>query len=192
MGCYRDDSKPRLLTGVKTHFSDNSPEKCLNVCLQSGFTLAGVHRGSQCFCGSQVMFHNQKVEDSRCDVLCSGDGQRSCGGADATQLYKTGIKCKRLDRMRQLNFEFFFEDMPKVTPTLSVENVEDKGHNIRIVFLLTLNGRSLRQITRLFKTIYRRKHYFYIHIDSVSLRLNGDATNSICSIASVSTTYTAN
>ena len=57
--------------------------------------------------------------------------------------------------------------MPKVTPSLF--NAEEvNGHDIRIVFLLSLNGRSLRQIQRLFKNIYSRKHYYYIHIDAVS------------------------
>lgn len=37
----------------------------------------------------------------------------------------------------------------------------------RIVFLLTLNGRSIRQIFRLFKTIYSDIHFYYIHIDKV-------------------------
>ncbi|CAG2183933.1 unnamed protein product, partial [Oppiella nova] len=39
-------------------------------------------------------------------------------------------------------------------------------NDVRIVFLLTLNGRSLRQINRLLKNIYDPKHFYYIHIDS--------------------------
>jgi hypothetical protein len=35
----------------------------------------------------------------------------------------------------------------------------------RIVFLLTFNGRSLRQISRLIKLIYNDHHFYYIHVD---------------------------
>lgn len=43
------------------------------------------------------------------------------------------------------------------------------GKPIRIVFLLTLNGRALRQVYRLINALYRTNHYFYIHIDKVSI-----------------------
>ena len=42
---------------------------------------------------------------------------------------------------------------------------------IRIVFFLTLNGRALRQVIRLIKTLFHEKHYFYIHVDAVSCLL---------------------
>lgn len=38
----------------------------------------------------------------------------------------------------------------------------------RIAFLLTLNGRAVRQVYRLLKLIYSDQHYYYIHVDSVS------------------------
>lgn len=40
---------------------------------------------------------------------------------------------------------------------------------VRIVFLLTLNGRALRQVYRLIKALYSVDHYYYIHIDAVRL-----------------------
>jgi len=43
-----------------------------------------------------------------------------------------------------------------------------KGGTARIVFFLTLNGRALRQVTRLIKSLFHERHYFYIHIDAVS------------------------
>ena len=38
----------------------------------------------------------------------------------------------------------------------------------RIVFVLTVNGKAVRQVMRLIKTLYHRQHYFYIHVDIVS------------------------
>lgn len=58
---------------------------------------------------------------------------------------------------------FFTEFIPQ-TPKINNQD----GKSIRIVFLLTLNGRALRQVYRLINTLYRKNHYFYIHIDKVS------------------------
>ena len=46
---------------------------------------------------------------------------------------------------------------------------KDEDNSVRILFLLSLHGRSVRQVRRLFKAIYDSKHYYYIHVDSVSL-----------------------
>lgn len=50
-------------------------------------------------------------------------------------------------------------------PELIPKNDEEP---IKIVFLLTLNGRAIRQVYRLLKSLYNRNHYYYIHVDSVS------------------------
>lgn len=52
-----------------------------------------------------------------------------------------------------------------ITP--KVLDVETAGM-VRILFMLTWNGRALRQVKRLFKQIYHVNHYYYIHVDSVS------------------------
>lgn len=36
------------------------------------------------------------------------------------------------------------------------------------MFLLTLNGRSIRQTNRLIKSIYHDSHFYYFHIDKVN------------------------
>ena len=42
------------------------------------------------------------------------------------------------------------------------------GPKARVVFLFSLHGRALRQVKRLFKAVYHRDHYYFIHVDSVS------------------------
>ncbi|UYV63355.1 XYLT2, partial [Cordylochernes scorpioides] len=37
---------------------------------------------------------------------------------------------------------------------------------VRILFLLTVNGRSLRQVLRLISVLYHPRHFFYIHVDA--------------------------
>lgn len=43
LGCFRDEKKMRILSGYYTNFKEsNSPTKCVQRCLQSGFIYAGV------------------------------------------------------------------------------------------------------------------------------------------------------
>jgi protein xylosyltransferase len=53
---------------------------------------------------------------------------------------------------------------------IQASDVNLKGNNkkVKIVFLLTLNGRAIRQIYRLLRALYDSEHYYYIHVDSVS------------------------
>lgn len=39
---------------------------------------------------------------------------------------------------------------------------------VKIAFLLTLNGRAVRQVHRLLKLLYSENHFYYIHVDAVS------------------------
>jgi protein xylosyltransferase len=42
------------------------------------------------------------------------------------------------------------------------------GPTAKIVFLFSLHGRAFRQVKRLFKAVYHRDHYYFVHIDSRS------------------------
>ena len=44
-----------------------------------------------------------------------------------------------------------------------------KGSLATVVFLFSVHGRAFRQVKRLFKAIYHTDHYYFIHVDSVSL-----------------------
>lgn len=79
-------------------------------------------------------------------------------------------------------------------PAVNFRNASDalltqamRGGAPRVVFFLTLNGRALRQVIRLIKSLFHERHYFYIHVDAVSfhafkLVLDCEITlkNSIC------------
>lgn len=48
-------------------------------------------------------------------------------------------------------------------------DLKDSQTRVRIVFLLTLNGRAIRQVKRLIKSLFHVTHFFYIHVDAVSV-----------------------
>lgn len=45
---------------------------------------------------------------------------------------------------------------------------EDVRPKVRVLFVLTLNGRQVRQVRRLLKAIYHRDHFYLLHVDAVS------------------------
>ena len=46
-----------------------------------------------------------------------------------------------------------------------IEKIQ-KNNQVRIAFLITINGRASRQVRRLIKQLYNGRNYFYIHVDS--------------------------
>lgn len=55
------------------------------------------------------------------------------------------------------------------SPQIANTEVTNYSTSARIVFLLTLNGRAVRQVRRLLKILHHRDHYYYIHVDVVSV-----------------------
>ncbi|XP_055528233.1 xylosyltransferase oxt [Wyeomyia smithii] len=146
LGCFQDEKNFRILSGYYTNFkTSNSPRRCIQLCLQSGFLFAGVQYSSECFCGDDPPKASAKLPDSSCNMKCSGDPRQACGGYFTVNIYETGIAK-------------FSPQTTEVTPRSGVQSA-------RIVFLLTLNGRALRQVHRLLRTLYSPNHYYFIHVD---------------------------
>lgn len=51
---------------------------------------------------------------------------------------------------------------------------EDVHSKVKVMFVLTLNGRQVRQVRRLLKAIYHRDHFYLLHVDIVCIRLSND------------------
>ncbi|XP_066992776.2 xylosyltransferase oxt [Anabrus simplex] len=147
LGCYRDEKTFRLLSGYYANLkTTNSPQHCINMCLQSGFPYAGVQYSTECFCGNDEPPSTSRLPDSSCNMKCPADPREACGGYFTINVYETGIA--------------------KFTPQVPRESPEPGESPVRIAFLLTLNGRALRQVHRLIKALFHRDHYFYIHVDA--------------------------
>lgn len=146
LGCYQDEKKLRILSGFYGNYANtNSRVACLNICVQAGFPYAGVQYASECFCGENVPSASAKISDAACDMKCPADPSSTCGGYFTMNVFETGLA-----------------KFNSVTPAVS----SSTNQSVRIIFLLTLNGRALRQVHRLINALYRTSHYFYIHIDA--------------------------
>ncbi|XP_002007843.3 xylosyltransferase oxt [Drosophila mojavensis] len=149
LGCYRDEKDSRLLGGYFTSFkTSNSPGSCVELCLQSGYPYAGVQYARECFCGFDTPPSSAKLADSSCNMKCIGNAKEICGGIYAMNVYETGIA--------------------KFTPQLAASTPApgQEPQAVRIAFLLTLNGRALRQVHRLLRALYAPQHIYYIHVDA--------------------------
>ncbi|KAJ6642112.1 Xylosyltransferase oxt [Pseudolycoriella hygida] len=146
LGCFKDEKNFRVLSGYFMNFKTlNTPSKCIQLCLQSGFQYAGVQYSTQCFCGHNEPLAKYKLPDPECNYKCSGDAKQICGGYFTINVYETGIS--------------------KFDPQVAEVMPKEDADKVKIAFLLTLNGRAVRQVHRLLKSLYNKNHFYYIHVD---------------------------
>lgn len=92
IGCYKDEKRKRLLSSFYANYKEtNSPKKCIQMCLQSGYLFAGMQYSSECFCGNDTPPLDNKLPDSSCNMKCPADPRLACGGYYAMNIYETGI-----------------------------------------------------------------------------------------------------
>lgn len=127
LGCFHDDGESRLLSSYGVKLNAITIQKCINICVQSSYPYAGIRKGKECYCGSEKPLLIHLLDQSYCNIPCDGQPQLNCGGKDATQVFDTGVPSKVSLKLQQ----------PFENATLP------------IAFILTLNGRSLRQVKSL-------------------------------------------
>ncbi|XP_001604139.2 xylosyltransferase oxt [Nasonia vitripennis] len=149
LGCFKDDKISRLLPNYYAVFkTNNSPEHCAYMCLQSGFPYAGVEYSMECFCGKEEPSKTNQLPDSSCNMKCPGDPKQPCGGYLTINIFLTGIQRFKAQEARNS----------------SLKSTDEAP--VRIAYLLTVNGRASRQVRRLISILYDPSHLFYIHVDA--------------------------
>jgi len=153
LGCFQDYAESRIFNGFVTEMSEtNAPFACINYCLRIGFSLAGLQYRYECWCGKALSVNGMRVSELQCNMSCpSHETQSVCGGYLAMSVYLTGLSAIAS------NDAIYVPPQPH-------DSLPYTG--VRIVFVLTVNGRALRQVTRLLRVLYRPHHYYYIHVDT--------------------------
>ena len=75
-GCYHDGGSPRALQGAFLSQAGMTVDKCQTFCRFSGYTLAGLEYGRECYCSSQLTkagSGGSPVAASQCNMVCSGE-----------------------------------------------------------------------------------------------------------------------
>uniref|UniRef100_A0A0N4ZRJ1 protein xylosyltransferase n=1 Tax=Parastrongyloides trichosuri TaxID=131310 RepID=A0A0N4ZRJ1_PARTI len=153
LGCYKDSKNKRVLSSFDTIISiSNTPNKCINTCLRGGYMYSGVEFIKECFCGEESNLNDSsliKLPDSYCQKYkCPSPNENLyCGGYEAIAIYATGMKQHK-----------------RLYPVY-VENNYEINKEVKILFLLQLNGRNDRQVKRMLKSVYRPNHYYIVHVD---------------------------
>ncbi|XP_069970502.1 xylosyltransferase oxt [Penaeus vannamei] len=154
MGCFIDSRESRILRGHATQLKRNSPSICCDICYQRGYVYAGVQYGKECFCGNEELPVKLKAAESFCNMPCSGDERLKCGDYLHMNVYQTGLA--------------------KYVPVALKGPSTANDSAVRIAFILTINGRAVRQLKRMFKALYHKDHYYFIHVDSRQDYLYGE------------------
>lgn len=165
VGCYRDQRVARTLPSF--HDRVNTTDQCVAACKRSSAVYAGLQYGGECWCGDDEPPASAAVGDGSagCNMACRGSPSHdtpaeTCGGYLANQLYETG---RAPFRLRTAVSE------PSVDNTRGDSHEDEqpqRAEDVRIAFLLTLNGRDIRQVRRLLKMIYHQRHCYLLHVDS--------------------------
>ena len=91
-GCYHDNiGYGRVMANGQPDNPNMSVESCIAVCINKGYTVAGMEYSSQCFCDDYLRDNTTRTDsDTACAMRCSGDSGEICGGPNLLSVYSKG------------------------------------------------------------------------------------------------------
>ncbi|KAI0065296.1 WSC-domain-containing protein [Artomyces pyxidatus] len=88
-GCFSDSTSQRTLER-RVDAGNVTVESCTAECqsesFDTGFTVAGLEFGQECWCGTQIA-PGLSLPQSACDQACVGNSSEVCGGPNALEVY---------------------------------------------------------------------------------------------------------
>ncbi len=88
LGCFRCPNSPYDLDGYLVRSNTNTPSSCIATCAAKGFAYAGVQYSQSCLCGNS---YGKFGKATNCNMPCTGDRSKTCGGSYASTVYATGL-----------------------------------------------------------------------------------------------------
>ena len=73
--CYDDPTNNRVLQGLTISQTTMTISRCLTLCSNEGFALAGVEYGIECYCGQSLRTGSSVKATSECNMACAGNGE---------------------------------------------------------------------------------------------------------------------
>ncbi|CAJ2513244.1 Uu.00g013630.m01.CDS01 [Anthostomella pinea] len=86
-GCYTEGSSGRSLSNQQPDNANLTVESCVAICIDSGYSVAGMEYGAQCFCDDFVRDGANLTADADCNMDCSGDASEFCGAGNRLSVY---------------------------------------------------------------------------------------------------------
>lgn len=88
VGCSVDTGNPRVLGSTWNYTDPNlTIESCQTFCQSHGQKYSGVEAGNTCYCGMSVATSANFVNTNLCNIACSGDKTRNCGGTALIEVF---------------------------------------------------------------------------------------------------------
>ena len=105
LGCRKDNVNGRALN-VDAYTSESMTiASCIAHCAERGHSMAGLEYARECYCGSTfVNGGGATLTDDKCNMACTGDSSRACGGPDALTVFATGAAGKTRRAHKARNF----------------------------------------------------------------------------------------
>ncbi len=88
IGCVADSGTNRLLRYQKDMGTNATNDKCVAACSASGYQLAGVENGTECWCDNNFQYLPTQKPSSDCAFPCSGNAYSTCGGNSTLTVYR--------------------------------------------------------------------------------------------------------
>ncbi|KAK1781446.1 hypothetical protein QBC45DRAFT_57583 [Copromyces sp. CBS 386.78] len=113
ISCFEEGSLEERVTTTDSNFDSDSDsskkevggdpdltiEKCTKTCRRKAYLFAGMQNGDECWCGDYAGKKDKEFPDmnplswtrnkNECNVPCSGDKSKFCGGKDLLALFDT-------------------------------------------------------------------------------------------------------
>ncbi|KAJ9124771.1 hypothetical protein QFC24_003139 [Naganishia onofrii] len=80
-GCFQDNNDRVLTYQAWSGNTGTTVESCAAQCASSGYNIAGVEYGTECYCGNSFVGGAVALASSSCNMPCPGNGGESCGGS---------------------------------------------------------------------------------------------------------------
>lgn len=136
IGCINLTNSVFELIDVLSYIAFEDQTDCLDTCFSYGYSYGGFQRSNQsCLCSDK-------------EISAVSNKTEVCSRVGALKWYKVnnGIR--------------IFKNFSIIENHTSLDERE-----VRIAFLLILNGRSIHQARRLLRSIYTTNHIYYLHVD---------------------------
>ena len=164
LGCFKEKENQKLLSEYGTRLRNLTTSKCIDVCAQSSFPYAAVNWPDKCYCGSQKPSLDHLISVSPCNsTWCDQKSRKYC--SDHTEIFDT-VRLNYLSVIILIDILTFL--LIQGMPLKEASPLNSSLHNetMKIAFILTLNGRALRQVKRLLRILYSPHHTYLIHVDA--------------------------
>lgn len=135
-GCYLNN-RPSIIDSLMFQYKRANELRCSYLCTQFNKKYFGIENSTICHCLDILPSKELKITDNLCNTYCDESKQYRCGSEYLVSIYETGLNFNR-------NYQ---------------------TNEIRLAFIFSVNGRSIRQIKRLIKQLYSPRHFYLVHVD---------------------------